>query len=184
MQHPDLLRRPVGPVFLVFLVAVMFAAAACQDPVREQAIAALGPETAEVGPGPLHRPGQPCLLCHDSTGGRRPDFSVAGTVYALADGDTPLNQIEVRMIDADRRPFTALTNCAGNFYVAPVEYSPHYPLWVTLAAEGQTIDMESPVYRDGSCATCHTDPKSPSSAGRVFLLVDAGDTLPPAHYCR
>jgi hypothetical protein len=178
MKHPDLLRPPV----VLFLLIVT--AAACQDPVREQAIAALGPETAGVRPGPLHRPGQPCLLCHDPTGGRHPEFSVAGTVYALADGDTPLNQIEVRMIDASGRSFTALTNCAGNFSVSPFEYTPHYPLWVTLAAEGQTIDMESPVYRDGSCASCHTDPKGPSSAGRVFLLVDAGDTLPPAHYCR
>ena len=159
------------------------AAAACEDPVRDQAIAALGAEAAGVGRGPLHRPGQPCLLCHDPGGGRDRPFSVAGTIYALADTLVPVTEVQIQLIDKDGRRFTARSNCAGNFYVRPSEYVPHYPMWATVAAEDQTIDMESPIYREGSCASCHTDPKAPSSAGHVFLLDDPQASLAPGHRC-
>jgi hypothetical protein len=167
----------------ILIVLVSLSAAACGDPVRDEAIAALGPEAAGVRPGPLHRPGQPCLLCHDGGGGRDPLFSVAGTVYELADARRPLNKVAIQLIDKDGRRFQTSTNCAGNFFVSPSEYSPHYPMWVTMTAEDHTIDMESPVYRDGSCASCHTDPKDRSSAGHVFLLDEAVD-LPASHHCQ
>jgi hypothetical protein len=168
------------PAILCLLLAV---GASCSDPVRSQAIAALGPEAPGVRPGPLHRPGQPCLLCHDPSGDADPTFSVAGTVYRDADERQPLNQITVHLIDADGRAFSVPTNCAGNFFVLPREYTPRYPLWTTVEAAGQSIDMESPIYRDGSCASCHTDPRSPSSAGHVFLLDQPAD-LPTRHLCR
>jgi hypothetical protein len=168
---------------LILLTAVAFAA--CADPIRDEKIAALGGEAPGVRHGPLHRPGQPCLLCHEpSGGGNQPALSVAGTIYAVADKATPVNNVEVRLVDADGRRFTALSNCAGNFYVQQSEWAPRYPLWTTVAAEGQTIDMESAVYRDGSCASCHTDPKNPTSAGHVFLLDDGTITLPAGYYCQ
>jgi hypothetical protein len=166
------------------LIVITLAMTACADPVRDQEIAALGPETPGVKRGPLHRPGQPCLLCHDATGNRDTPFAVAGTVYATADKPTPLNNVQVKLTDSAGQQFTVRSNCAGNFYVSPHVFSPHYPLWVTVAAEDQSIDMESLVYRDGSCASCHTDPKNPSSAGHVFLLDDPTVMLPPGYYCQ
>lgn len=35
-----------------------------------------------------------------------------------------------------------------------------------------TVDMSSAISRDGSCATCHQDPASPSSVGHVYLAAD------------
>jgi hypothetical protein len=157
-------------------------AGACGDPVREKAAAALGDEAAGVRPGPLHRPGQPCLVCHD--GGEVSAFSVAGTVYARAQGGVPVDKVTVQLIDADGRKFGAVTNCAGNFFVRPDEYTPRYPLWTTLSVGAKTIDMESPVFRDGSCASCHTNPKGPASAGEVYFLLDEDADLPATHYCR
>lgn len=52
---------------------VVILAAAC-DPVRSDAVAALGGEAPGVPHGPTHRPGQPCLLGHSN-------FAVAGTVF-------------------------------------------------------------------------------------------------------
>ena len=38
-------------------------------------------EAPGVRRGPLHRPGQPCLLCHDGALGDPQRFTVAGTVF-------------------------------------------------------------------------------------------------------
>jgi len=165
---------------LLFLLLV--SAAACTDPVREEAIAALGGEAAGVEPGPLHRPGQPCLVCHD--GGEVSAFSVAGTVYARAEGTVPVAKVTVELLDADARLFKAVTNCAGNFFVRPDQFQPRYPLWVTLAVGEERLDMESPVFRDGSCASCHGDPKGPASAGHAYFLLDENPDLPATHYCK
>ena len=60
--------------------AALVALAAC-DPVHGDAISALGPEAPDVRQGPLHRPGQPCLLCHDGALGDPQRFTIAGTVF-------------------------------------------------------------------------------------------------------
>jgi hypothetical protein len=164
------------------LLLIVLATAACTDPVRQQAIAALGGEAPGVEPGPLHRPGQPCLVCHD--GGEVSSFSVAGTVYARAGGTMPVAKVTVELLDADARLWKAVTNCAGNFFVRPDQFQPRYPLWVTLAVGEERLDMESPVFRDGSCASCHGDPKGPASAGHAYFLLDENPDLPATHYCK
>lgn len=165
------------------LAIVLATAAACSsDPVRQQTIATLGNEAPGVEPGPLHRPNQPCLACHD--GGEASAFSVAGTVYARAEGTVPVARVTVELLDADAHFWKAVTNCAGNFFVRPEEFQPRYPLWVTLAVGEQRLDMESPVFRDGSCASCHGDPKGPASAGHAYFLLDENPDLPPVHHCR
>jgi hypothetical protein len=108
-------------------------------------------------------------------------FSVAGTVFADANSTKPVDSVNVILIDADGTVFTASTNCAGNFYVAPKDFSPHYPMWVTMRLAKVQRDMESPAYREGSCAACHVDPRSPSSAGHVYMIDDPTvETLPPS----
>jgi hypothetical protein len=171
--------------FLTLLPLAALAATACEDPVRERAIAQLGPETLGVRAGPLHRPGQPCLLCHDAAAGRGSPMSVAGTIYADEMTQNAVTEVSVKMVDAGGAVFTATTNCAGNFFVRTAEFAPRFPVWVTVSADGQSIDMESPFYREGSCAACHTDPKRPSSAGHVFVRADEdAPPLSPTHTCR
>jgi hypothetical protein len=138
------------------------------DPVHNEAIADLGPEAPGVGPGPLHRAGQPCLVCHDgSTAG--PAMSAGGTVYRVLGDATPLGGASVALRDARGTTFTATTNAAGNFYVAPSSWQPVYPVRVAVAFGGKTATMTTIVGRDGSCASCHVDPKSRISAGPVYL---------------
>ena len=109
---------PVAP-WLGALTLVV-AAAAC-DPVESDAIAALGGEAPGVRRGPLHRPGQPCLLCHDGAIGDPPAFSVAGTIYddpVDLDGEDGVNVV---VTDSLENTCTATTNEVGNFYLTPEE---------------------------------------------------------------
>ena len=67
------------------VAAVLLAAAvvACVDESHELQVQALGGEAPGVSPGPLHRPGQPCLVCHGEPGPASHKFVMAGTVYAV-----------------------------------------------------------------------------------------------------
>lgn len=167
---PGLLCVPAPRLALACLGLAASLAGGCEDPVLAEKIAALGPEDPAVPPGPLHRPGQPCLLCHGSGVASR--LSVAGTVFRTPDSRRPIGGVEVRLIDAARRWFIAHTNCAGNFAVTPGEYEPVMPLWVSLSGQGLHIDMESAMNKDGDCGTCHQSDKSPASAGPVYLTDD------------
>lgn len=165
------------------LCIVVTLVAACADPVLEAQIEALGPESPRVLPGALHRPGQPCLLCHASTG-NAPRFTVAGTVFLNPAAEQPVAGVQVQLIDATRRWFLAYTNCAGNFFVTPQEYEPRFPLWVSLSGHMLRIDMESAMNKDGDCAACHLGKKSPTSAGHVYLTDDPLQfDAAPAHAC-
>lgn len=143
------------------------ALAACDDPVRGSEVASLGPEAPAVAPGPLHRPGQPCLVCHDGATAR--EFSLAGTVFWGPESDLPAPATEVLVIDSAGQELTAVTNCAGSFFVRPEEFEPAFPLWVALRRGDAEIGMDSPVHGEGSCAGCHGLRTGPASAGRVYL---------------
>jgi hypothetical protein len=142
----------------------------------------LGPENPDVRPGPLHRPGQPCVLCHDAEGGATP-FTLGGTVYVDATSNVPIGDVAVIVIDADRAVFTSVTNCAGNFFVRPAEFAPRYPIWVSMRGGDVHRSMESPAYREGSCAGCHADPRSKSSVGHVYLIDDPAVEMRPPNRC-
>jgi len=156
-----------------FVLACLALIAGCSDPVNDDARSALGGEKPGVPKGPLHRPGQPCLACHGEAGDA-PLFSLAGTVYQTEGGSTPLADALVKMIDSKGRVYKAATNCAGNFFVMRNDYDPAFPVWVKVAF-GQfggspfEHEMGTPIYREGSCAKCHSHPPGPTSAGRVFL---------------
>jgi len=150
------------------------AATSCGDPVTDNAIAALGPEDPNVAPGPLHRPGQPCLLCHQ-------DFSFAGTVYSEATSQTPVSGASVYVIDSTDAQIVTTTNCVGNFYILTGMFAPRYPVWMSLVDGNVERDMASPSYRWGGCASCHTSPVSPDSPGPVYMIQDpTTETLPPS----
>lgn len=148
---------------------------ACADPLWLEAVAALGPEQPDTPAGPLHRAGQPCLVCHSSSGSA-PVLVAAGTVYRDPAAQTPSSGVEVILLDARRRSYVTYSNCAGNFFVAPSEFQPQLPLWVSLrywqAGRVVQVDMDSPMHKDGDCGACHRSPKGPRSAGPVFLTDD------------
>ena len=74
---------------LATLVMASWGAISCYDPVHDQEVAALGGEAPGVPQGPLHRPGQPCNVCHGGIGPANLRFSVAGTVYQYSVSPSP-----------------------------------------------------------------------------------------------
>lgn len=150
-------------------VASIGCAASCGDPVHDDRIEALGPEDPDVEPGPLHRPAQPCIACHDGSLSDADRYTVAGTVFAYRDTDVAAPAIKVELIDARGKKFTAKTNCAGNFYVTPKQFDPTYPIWTSLVLGDYRVDMQSRIGRDGSCASCHAADVSQSLTDPVYL---------------
>jgi len=156
-------------------VFVALLALACADPVKNAEIAALGPEDPSVPRGELHRPGQPCLVCHD-------DFSVAGTIYH-DDLSTAYDGATVTIVDSTGSQTTATTNSAGNFFVRKSDWQPTFPIGsfttdagsvtgVTVVGDDPSTSslMLSQIGRDGSCASCHFGSgPSTASPGPVYV---------------
>jgi len=164
------MRHLLSSMLAVVTIACAFGSC---DPVREDAIAALGGETPGVPPGPLHRPGQPCLLCHDGAQGDPAALSIAGTVYAGGNTLEPEVGATVMLQSADGTSATATTNAAGNFFLTPDTYAPDYPVHVTSITQGNaSVTMHSHIGRNGSCAGCHSDPAGPSSPGHVYFSLE------------
>lgn len=140
--------------------------AACSDPVRDGAIEELGPEDANVPPGPDHRPGQPCVLCHSPGGpASSKPFVVGGTVYQT-DGKTGAEGVEVGIIDADGNgpKEKVLTSRSGNFFVAEGRWSVTYPFRTGLYRDGKlVVQMQTTVNREPSCNYCHRGLDAPSA---------------------
>jgi hypothetical protein len=174
--------------FSVFGAQVLvIACAGCVAPsLEEEAADELGPEPGNVEPGPEHRPNQPCLRCHSEDADDRGDeeFAVAGTAYRFRADTIGTRGLVVEITDADGVVYSAQTNDAGNFFLvveddvdAPeqrqdgelrVPSAPRYPLRVVVRDGGFFKEMEGPIWREGSCAECHTEPAGPTSNGRVY----------------
>jgi hypothetical protein len=159
------------------LCALLCALAAC-DPVVDDKVNALGGEASGVRPGPRHRPGQPCLLCHDGDLGDPPDFSVAGTVFERATGGAAARGATVELQSADGAKYNVATNEVGNFYLSPREFTPKFPLQVKVRYNGASVTMHSTIGREGACASCHDDPPGPDSPGRVYVELEDGGVPP------
>jgi hypothetical protein len=149
----------------------------CVDTAHEDAVGALGPEDPGVPPGGSHRPGQPCITCHGGSGPASTQFSVAGTVYAVQGRSAPAQNALVIVEDVDGNAFTTTTNAAGNFWLLPAQFAPHYPTQMTVSsADGsESQSMATVASRDGSCADCHQKVRGPSSPGPVFLATAPAD---------
>lgn len=159
-----------------FAVALSMLATACfVNPVHDDQVSALGPEAPGVGPGPTHRGGQPCLVCHGGLGPASAEFSVAGTVFAVKGLSEPLPGAVVTLTDTANAKISLGSNSAGNFYVNPNDYLPKWPLHVQLTAGSQTVTMNTHMGRNGSCASCHMNPPSASSVGEVYMYLEPAD---------
>jgi hypothetical protein len=155
------------------LVLAAGSVAACADPVHEDAVERLGPEIAGVAPGPLHRPGQPCGLCHGPRGPAEDTFALAGTVFERREGTEPAVGVTVRLIDGSGRQYSVRTNRAGNFYFSPSSFEPEWPVWIRLERDGREVEMASAIHRERSCGACHADPAGPAAVGHVYLTEEA-----------
>jgi hypothetical protein len=119
------------------------------------------------------------LVCHDGSLGSPEGFSVAGTVFERIDGASGANGVTVLLEDAAGAKKSATTNTAGNFYVLSSQWHPRYPLTVSISPpSGPAITMQSLIGWSGSCATCHTPPVGPDSAGPVAIELEDGGTPP------
>lgn len=160
---------------LLGFVIVVAAIAACGDPVNDNARDALGGETYGMSPGPTHRPGQPCLVCHGGSGPGSPEFAVAGTVFKFIDGLDFLPGADVTLTDSAGTVVVLRTNQTGNFYIPAADWTVAYPLKVKVSYRGVDAEMKTHVGREGACASCHSDPVSQSSVGHVYLVADPKD---------
>lgn len=173
-------------------VAASAVGACSADPVQSSLIKSLGPEEPGVDPGEYHRAGQPCTACHQQGGPGKGDFSIAGTIFwgKPEDNAVGVEDVEVKLIDADGERRTAKTNCVGNFFVGRTQtyygvepWDPKFPVLVTVVKEGgPTRAMGSLINRDGSCAGCHRIPAGIDSVGHIFLA-DNNQNAPPPPKC-
>ena len=154
------------------VVAAGVALVACIDETHELQVQALGPEAPGVSPGPLHRPGQPCLVCHGEAGPSSHPFVMAGTVYAVRGQSAPGGGAQVSIEDVNGSFDAATTNQVGNFYITPDEWAPTLPAQVQVSRGSDLQQMLTHIGRDGSCADCHTQTPGPTSPGPVYLALD------------
>jgi hypothetical protein len=165
---------------LVYLATVAMGPvlATCVDATHDQQVQALGGEVAGVPPGPDHRPGQPCLVCHGGQGPASSQFTVAGTVYAVYQQSEPAVGATVQIEDITGAVFSSRTNEVGNFYIAPQQWQPTYPtgeIQVSLGSASQK--MMTHVGRDGSCCSCHQNPASSMSPGSIYVSIAPSDLV-------
>jgi hypothetical protein len=151
------------------VVVSVLLVSSCNDPVRNTTVDELGGETPGVPAGPLHRPGQPCLVCHGGEGPAESEFSIAGTLYQSAAGTKPLHDARVRVIDSSGDEYDVVSNCGGNFWASAANFRPRWPVWVKVEYEPESVEMTSAIFREGSCGACHGDPASSRGAGHVYL---------------
>ena len=147
----------------------------CRSPVRSEEREELGPELPDVEPGEFHRPGQPCLRCHDSQGGQEPEMVVAGTIFATPDDKTPVANATVIVVDKLEEFRNVTTNCVGNFYITRDEWeNPAFPLRTSLTCpDGGGGVMDTLIHRDGACAGCHEGFPDVDSPGWLYCY-DSG----------
>ncbi len=159
------------------VVAVLLASllSACVDATHQEEVQALGGETPGVPRGPLHRPGQPCLICHGGLGPASHEFSVGGTVYAVKGQSAPAVGAQVQIEDINGFFYTATTNAAGNFFVPSDTWQPTYPTQMQVSLGSLSQQMATHAGRNGSCAGCHTTPQGPTSPGSVYVALSASD---------
>jgi len=169
------------PVLLSLLLCAPPLLGACHpDPVHSDKVAAQGPEDPGIPTGPLHRPGQPCLVCHGDAGPASMVMSLAGTLYQEDKSRNPLEGAIVQVFDSAGHKTATATNCMGNFFIQKKSFDPVWPVWVQIkyGANLPAVPMSSAIFRDGSCANCHHDPTGRATAGHVYFLPQGTMSFP------
>lgn len=172
------------------LCAIAALSSGCANPVQDARIDLLGPEAPGVEESDIHRPGQPCLLCHGPYKGAEPEMTVAGTIYGYSwdgahakDDPIPVAGVTIEISDSfgTSPPAAPKTNCAGNFYLTTKEWNPSYPLRVAIRypvegePDGERVSMGTRISRDGLCNGCHVGKPNQGSPGWVYCTQRGAD---------
>jgi hypothetical protein len=110
-----------------------------------------------------HNAGTDCMAgnCH-GPGGAGPTWSVAGTLYDSAAGNTPIVGATITIVDANGATQDLVSAKNGNFYTATIAALPVK----TYASKCPTLTPMIAMSAVGSCNSCHV----PGSAtGAVHL---------------
>jgi hypothetical protein len=157
----------------LLLLALVGGPVACVDATHDAAVNKLGGEAPGVQPGPLHRPGQPCVTCHGGEGPGNSEFSVAGTVYLyFYDSVAPAPGVTVQIQDINGVAVTIPTNEVGNFYISADDWQPTFPLKTEIHFGKITRQMQTNIGRTGSCGDCHKLDVGPISAGKIYVALN------------
>jgi hypothetical protein len=147
-------------------IAMLAGAWSC-DPVHNDAVNALGPEDPSIPPGPTHRAGQDCGVCHGGSGPGKKTFVAAGTIYKAYDAPDGLQNATVILTDVNgyTTPTAVTTNEVGNFFVTTDDWAPTFPMKVAVTYNGTKSDasMKSHMGRAGSCGLCHQGDYPPTA---------------------
>ena len=154
------------------------------DPVPQKQIDDL---PTEEDTSELHRPGQPCVLCHSEYEGADPPLAIGGTIFSQnleTQLVAPVPGVFVNLYDARGDPQKACTNEAGNFWVKLEDWPDAvFPLRVRVGDQR----MRSLIGRERDCAICHRAarvdrPRESGPGGRGHRLrrggADRPDILP------
>lgn len=151
---------------------VVVASCALGDPVHDDLVASLGPETSAAGP--LHRAGQPCLACHGGSGPARDAFAAGGTIFLQEGKPDPLEGGLVQITDNGGAVICSThTNAAGNFFIPSerCKLPAQAKVNVLRESDGAEANMITRIGHDGSCATCHHgDAPTQRSLPKIYLL--------------
>ncbi len=171
------MSRAIGWMLAVGVCALAASCLSCGSPVHDQQVAEMGPEPPGEHPGPLHRAGQPCLVCHGWLGPSHTEFAVAGTVYKAINDKTGVDGAIVIFTTPDQNSIAVQTNAVGNFYVVKDRWPLSFPYQVQVQYPKlpNNMKMASPISRDGACNDCHADPAGPARFGHIYLVADVAD---------
>ena len=154
-----MLYRTIRVVAASGVLAIATFATSCTNPVKDHEIARLGPEADGVSPGPEHRPGQPCVLCHSDGGTAKGKFAIAGTVYTTSKADKGVDKVKIFILDGANADRQTTSNAVGNFFIRDEEWPDlTYPFKTGVEVGTTGIKMQSTVNREGSCNFCHKPP--------------------------
>ena len=157
--------RLLLPLALVGATTLAAAAGCDADPVHTAQVNALGPEAPGIPVGQYHRAGQPCGVCHGGEGPASVVFTIAGTVfYGPGTTSAPVGvaNATVYLEDDSSSQHQVTSNCVGNFFIVPSDWTPQFPVLVTVAGTPSgmysQVSMQSIIGRSDSCGTCHLYP--------------------------
>jgi hypothetical protein len=141
----------------------------CVDPVPDNLVKEQGTELDGYPVGEFHRPGQVCSACHKEHGQADTVFTVAGTIFAAPDDLRGVEAAEVQLTDSVGTQYIAKTNCVGNFFVTPDQWSPKFPILVRVHKGQTALQMKGPIAREASCNACHLGRKLDPSEERALM---------------
>jgi cytochrome c553 len=157
-------------------IAAGYPQGTCQttDPYNTPTVCTSG-QSGSGGGSPFMLPGQPCIACHQTTGGEAPIYRFMGTVYPTAHepdncigaGSVQYSGVQVIVTDAQGKTFTMTPNLTGNF-LGPNSGSPVMPYTAKVTYQGRERVMSTP-QTSGDCNSCHTEQGNSNAPGRIML---------------